>query len=198
MSLSYSHACERNREPILKLLRESFREVHHVLEIGSGTGQHATYFARSMPHLRWQASDRADNLPDLGIRIAAADLENCPPPLRLDVRDAQWPSLGFDGVFTANSLHIMAWQSVMAFFAGLPAVLPSGVLCVYGPFRYAGSYTSKSNRQFDLSLQARDPLSGIRDFEGVNDLAADAGFRLLADHPMPANNQLLVWRRDSS
>ncbi len=198
MNLSYSHACERNREPILRVLRESFREVLHVLEIGSGTGQHATYFARAMPHLRWQASDRGDYLPDLKARIAAEGPENCPLPLCLDVRDAQWPSLGFDAVFTANTLHIMNWQAVIAFFAGLPAVMPAGVLCVYGPFCYSGNYSSESNRQFDQSLIARDPDSGIRDFERVNELAHDAGFRLLADHSMPANNQLLVWRRDSS
>lgn len=192
----HSAACERNREPILAVLREHFGVCRHVLEIGSGTGQHAVYFAAAMPWLTWQASDRAEQLPGIRAWLDEAALPNTPAPLALDVLD-RWPSLDVDAVFSANTLHIMGWTGVQAFFEGVGARLkhPAGMLVVYGPFNYGGTYTSASNREFDAWLKARDPQSGIRDFEAVDALAQKAGLRLQADVEMPANNRCLVWRR---
>lgn len=191
----HSPACERNREPILAVLREHFATRRQVLEIGSGTGQHAVFFAAAMPWLRWQASDRAEYLPGIRAWLDDARLPNTPAPLELDVL-AAWPALDVDAVFSANTLHIMGWDGVQALFEGVGKLLADSgdTLIVYGPFNYGGAYTSDSNRQFDAWLKARDPRSGIRDFEAVDALAEAAGLRLLADIEMPANNRCLVWR----
>ncbi|NZA26174.1 DUF938 domain-containing protein [Luteimonas sp. SJ-92] len=192
-----STSCERNRAPILQVLREHFAGRRRVLEIGSGTGQHAVYFAAAMPHLTWQASDLEDNLSGIRAWLEEADLPNTPAPLALDVTRSPWPAVAADAIFTANTLHIMGWDAVEAFFRGAGAALADvreGVLVVYGPFNYGGAYTSDSNRDFDAWLQARDPRSGIRDLEAVDALAAAAGLRRVADVGMPANNRCLVWR----
>jgi len=217
----FSPSCERNREPILVVLREHFADRRRVLEIGSGTGQHAVYFAAAMPWLTWRCSDVADNLPGISSWLEDAALPNTPTPIELDV--AREPSfdrlrthgdLPFDTVFSANTLHIMGWTEVEAFFAGVDGVLgdPStsplrdyaqdewesgngGILAVYGPFNYDGAYTSDSNREFDGWLKARDPRSGIRDFAAVDALARAVGLRLVDDIAMPANNRCLLWRR---
>jgi cyclopropane fatty-acyl-phospholipid synthase-like methyltransferase len=191
----FSPSCERNRDPILAVLRQHFADCRSVLEIGSGTGQHAVHFAAALPWLRWQCSDVADNLPGIRQWLDAARLANTPPPLVLDVRDT-WPVQGFDAVFTANSLHIMGWAEVQAFFAGVDTVsTDDATLVVYGPFNYDGRYTSDSNRDFDGWLKARDPDSAIRDFEAVDALARAIGMGLVDDVAMPANNRCLVWRR---
>jgi cyclopropane fatty-acyl-phospholipid synthase-like methyltransferase len=190
-----SEACERNKDPILQVLRGAFAASRSVLEIGSGTGQHAVYFASHLPKLSWQPSDTGDYLPELRARIAAEHPINIKPPIELDVRRHPWPVAGIDSVFSANTLHIMGWEAVQEFFHGVGAVLgPGGILSVYGPFRYAGRYTSESNAAFDQFLQARDAASGIRDFEAVEALAAGEGLELQADHDMPAHNRTLVWR----
>ncbi|TKS55256.1 DUF938 domain-containing protein [Luteimonas yindakuii] len=194
----HAPACERNREPILVVLREYFADRKHVLEIGSGTGQHAVHFARAMPWLAWQASDVAPNLPGIQAWLDEAGLANTPPPLVLDVLQSPWPVIGADAVFTANSLHIMGMDGVEAFFHGVGRTLSAaagGTLVAYGPFNYGGSWTSDSNRDFDAWLKARDPHSGIRDFEACDMLASRAGLRFVADVAMPANNRCLVWRR---
>jgi cyclopropane fatty-acyl-phospholipid synthase-like methyltransferase len=166
-----------------------------VLEIGSGTGQHAVHFAAAMPWLSWQCSDRAENLPGIRLWLGEAGLPNTPAPIELDVGGA-WPTHRFDAVFSANTLHIMGWPEVRQFFDGIDAVLDAeGVLAVYGPFNYGGEYTSDSNREFDAWLKARDPRSGIRDFEAVDALAREIGLTLMDDVAMPANNRMLVWRR---
>lgn len=192
----HAPACERNRDPILAVLREHFADSRRVLEIGSGTGQHAVHFAKAMPWLRWQASDVEDNLPGIRAWLDEAGLANMPMPLALDVL-APWPAVEADAVFSANTLHIMGWNGVQSFFREVGRVLsasPGGTLVVYGPFNYGGTYTSESNREFDGWLKARDPRSGIRDFEAVDALAGVAGLRLVADVAMPANNRCLVWR----
>jgi SAM-dependent methyltransferase len=195
----HSDACERNKGPILEILREAFAGCSNILEIGSGTGQHAVHFAREMPWLAWQPTDRADALPGLRKRIAHEGLANLRAPRELEVTRQPWDVQPADGVFTANTLHIMAWPEVEALFTGLPAVVkPGSVLAIYGPFCYAGQYTSDSNASFDELLHARDPVSGIRDFEAVDELARKAGFTLQADHRMPANNQTLVFRSASA
>jgi cyclopropane fatty-acyl-phospholipid synthase-like methyltransferase len=194
--VAFSAASERNKNPILKVLADAFHDCREVLEIGSGTGQHAVHFARNLPHLSWQPTDLAENIPDLMERVAREGPPNLRTPVALDVRQHPWPVERADGVFTANTFHIVDWESIGHFFQGIGAVLQAGgVLCVYGPFRYAGRFTSESNAAFDLDLRARDPASGIRDFEAVNELAREQGLTLLADHAMPANNQALVWRR---
>jgi cyclopropane fatty-acyl-phospholipid synthase-like methyltransferase len=192
----YAPACDRNRDPILAVLREHFADRRSVLEIGSGTGQHAVYFAAALPNLVWQASDCAENLPGIRLWLAESALPNTPPPLALDVNQPVWPASHFDAVFSANTLHIMRWQEVQQLFARLPGVLTNDArLAIYGPFNYAGRFTSDSNAAFDASLKARAPHMGIRDFEAVDTLARSAGFHLIEDRAMPANNRCLVWQR---
>jgi cyclopropane fatty-acyl-phospholipid synthase-like methyltransferase len=194
--LCHSEACERNKEPILQVLRGAFAESRRVLEIGGGTGQHAVYFARQLPQLTWQSSETSEHLAGLRARILEEGGVNLTPPVELDVRKHPWPVSGIDSVFSANTLHIMSWQAVEQFFRGVGALLgATGVLCVYGPFRYAKRYTSDSNEAFDRYLKERDAASGIRDFEAVDALATGAGLSVAADHDMPANNRTLVWRR---
>ncbi len=193
--LPHSDACERNKVPILEVLRDAFAGCRHVLEIGSGTGQHAVHFALAMPWLVWQPTELAEAMPGLRKRIFNEGPSNLRAPVLLDVTQPPWDLRKVDGAFTANTLHIMHWRVVEALISGLPAVAkPGAVLAVYGPFRYGGKCTSASNESFDTMLHARDPESGIRDFEKVDALARDAGFEFVADHPMPANNRLLVWR----
>ncbi|WP_049398192.1 DUF938 domain-containing protein [Stenotrophomonas maltophilia] len=200
-SKPYSEACERNREPIATALDPWMGDRHRVLEIGSGTGQHAAFFAERWPWLRWQPSDHPDHLPGIEAWRAEAALLNLLPPVALQVELPPAPGLSlpqgstFDAAFSANTLHIMSWEHVQALFAALPSMLRHGaLLAVYGPFNYGGRYTSDSNAQFDAWLKARDPRSGIRDVEAVQALAADNGFTRLGDVAMPANNRLLLWR----
>jgi SAM-dependent methyltransferase len=208
VSYSVSEACERNKGPILEILVDAFAHSRNVLEIGSGTGQHAAHFAAHLPHLIWQPSDTGDYLPGLRERIeterlarkspagALAGTPNLRPPLELDVRHQPWPVAPVDAIFTANTLHIMGWAAVQDLFRGVGAVTRApAVVCIYGPFRYGGRYTSASNAEFDRFLRSRDPASGIRDFEEVNTLSSNNGLSLLADHPMPANNQLIIWHK---
>lgn len=198
----YSPSCDRNRDPILAVLREHFADRRAVLEIGSGTGQHAVHFAAAMPWLRWQCSDHVDHLPGIRMWLDGAGLPNTPPPVALQAVSGPVPALvpplssRYDAVFSANTLHIMGWPEVQALFAALPSLLAGdAVVAVYGPFNEGGDFTSDSNREFDASLKARDPRSGIRDVEAVQALAEGIGLRLIADHAMPANNRMLVWRR---
>jgi SAM-dependent methyltransferase len=188
-------ACERNREPILEVLRDHFADRRAVLEIGSGTGQHAIFFAAHLPHLLWQTSDRAENLPGIKAWLDEAGLPNTPPALELDVTGA-WPARRYDAVFSANTLHIMPWAVVECLFAGLADVLADQArVVIYGPFNYGGRFTSDSNAAFDRRLREDAPHQGIRDFEQVNRLAAMAGLELVDDRAMPSNNRCLVWRR---
>lgn len=198
----YSPSCERNRDPILAVLREHFLDARRVLEIGSGTGQHAVHFAAAMPWLIWQCSDAEEHLDGIRMWLDEARLTNTPAPFPLQAATAPVPGFSppprarYDAVFSANTLHIMGWPEVQALFAALPSVLAdNATVAVYGPFNRDGAYTSDSNRDFDGWLKARDPRSGIRDFEAVNALAEAGGLRLVADVAMPANNAMLVWRR---
>jgi len=166
-----------------------------VLEIGSGTGQHAVYFASALPHLVWQTSDVADNLPGIRLWLDESNLANLPPPITLDI-NGPWSSGAYDAIFSANTLHIMSWTEVQKLFAALPSVMTANArVIVYGPFNYAGRYTSPSNEAFDRSLKQRNPQMGIRDFEQVDALAAAAGLQLVEDCAMPANNRTLIWER---
>ncbi len=191
----YAEACARNREPLLEVLREAFPQSQRVLEVGSGTGQHAVHFAAHLPHLLWQTSELPQHHAGIRAWLDEARLPNLLPPLALDVAGA-WPAGPFDAIFSANTLHIMAWPQVEQFFAGAARVLTDGgVLAVYGPFNYNGAYTSASNAQFDVWLKARYDGGGIRDFENVCALARSQGFTFERDIEMPANNRTLLWRR---
>jgi SAM-dependent methyltransferase len=194
----YSEACARNQGPILNVLRDVFAESRHVLEIGSGTGQHAVFFGSHLPHLRWQTSDLSRNHAGIHLWLEEANLPNVLPPLVIDANDPTWPVNDVDAVFSANVVHIMNWEEVVKMFTSIGRVLTSdGTLCLYGPFNYGGKFTSESNEQFDLWLKANNPLSGIRDFEALNELARREGLRLLEDVELPSNNRCLVWRRQA-
>lgn len=190
----FSEACERNSEPILAVLRKVLADKRTVLEIGSGTGQHAVYFARQLPHLIWQTSDLQKNHPSILAWREEAGLANVSPPLEIDV-GGTWPRQSFDAVFTANTCHIMAWSEVEAMFAGVSRVLnPGGLFLIYGPFNYDGKFTSPSNQRFNEYLQMQAPHMGIRDIADLRGLAART-MALVHDHEMPANNRLLVFSK---
>ena len=189
-------ACDENREPILKILQQVFVEPGRVLEIGSGTGQHAAWFPAYLPHLQWQPTEVEENLPGIRAWLAEAELDNVSAPMVLDVSRQPWPVEKADYVFSANTVHIMSWPMVEAFFEGLGQVLlPGGDFCLYGPFMFDGRHTAESNAQFDISLKERDPLRGVRDAADLDRLALAAGMQRLNDFPMPVNNRILHWRR---
>lgn len=195
-TLPRSPATERNRGPILSVLERVLPRVGRVLEIGSGTGQHAVWFATHLPDLHWIASDRADNHPGIRAWIGHAGPPNLSGPETLDVTQADWPVDSVDAVFSANTAHIMHWDEVEAMIAGVGRVLnPGGTFCLYGPFRYGENHTAESNERFDASLRAEDPGMGIRDRHEIERLAWEAGMRLEDDETMPANNRTLVFRR---
>jgi cyclopropane fatty-acyl-phospholipid synthase-like methyltransferase len=191
-------ATERNREPILAVLRQHFANRHRALEVGSGTGQHAVHFAAALPHLSWQTSDLPENHPGIRAWIEASGLANVLPPFALDMANPQdWPATRYDAVFTANTLHIAGWPEVQSFFRHLPRLLETeATLVIYGPFNIGGQYTAPSNKDFDAWLKAEDPRRGIRDLEAVQALAEQAGLRFVENIAMPANNRCLVWRRE--
>jgi len=194
--LPYSQSCENNKGAILSQLETLFADYTEVLELGSGTGQHASWFASHMPWLQWQPTEMQENLPVLAPRCLVYEGDNLLAPLALDVSVSPWPVTSPKAIFTANTLHIMPFASVQALFDALGGQAVAGtLLVVYGPFNYGGRYTSESNARFDQWLAAQHPLSAIRDFEEVDALAQNAGFSLEQDNEMPANNRLLVWRR---
>lgn len=192
----YAESCEQNRDPILAVLQEVFADRRHVLEIASGTGQHAVYFGQALPHLTWQTSELPVNHAGIQAWLDEADLPNVLPPVAIDVNDTDWPVAAVDAIFNANTVHIVAWAAVQRMFSGIgQALADGGILCLYGPFNYGGQFTSESNARFDVWLKNRDPESGVRDFEAIDQLAAAQGLTLIRDIAMPANNRSLVWRK---
>ena len=197
MNKPFSQACENNKGPILSVLKRVFHSPCEVLEIGSGTGQHAVYFAEHLPHVTWQPSDQVVHLSGIDLWINEAKLKNIKAPLALDINQKPWPVSGIDAVFTANTLHILSWESVQVFIESLGEVMcPGAIFCCYGPFNVGGAYTSESNARFDVWLKEQNPLSAIRDLEAVKSLAGDAGIKLKEDIEMPANNKLLIWEKN--
>lgn len=194
--LNFAPSCERNKTVIWQAIAPYLADKNSVLEIGSLSGQHACYFSANLPNVQWQCTDLASNLSALNANLQLHGNDNITQPIALDVADStQWPSTPFDVIYTANSLHIMSWQHVLACFANMPKSANSGTLFIaYGPFNFGGNYTSESNAEFDIWLKDRDPRSAIRDFEAVDTLAKQVGMALIANIDMPANNQLLVWR----
>jgi cyclopropane fatty-acyl-phospholipid synthase-like methyltransferase len=196
MNKPFSPACERNKAPILERLNALITGPARVLEIGSGTGQHAAHFAAQRPDLDWQCSDVAENLPGIRCWVEDAGLANLPAAIHLDVLSGDWPEQRFDAVFSANTSHIMSWPAVRAMFAGLEGVLSDqGLFLLYGPFNYAGVFSSEGNRQLDAWARETFDGAGIRNFEAICEMAAELELNFQADHPMPANNRLLVFRR---
>jgi len=194
-----SAACERNKEPIAAVLRGAFAAKTHVLEIGSGTGQHAVYLAAQLRWLTWHPTEREPHLEALRDRVRREGGANVATPELLDVRQAHWPLAEADALFTANTLHIMSWTEVVDLFDGVSRTLAGGgTMCIYGPFSYAGQFTSPSNRDFDAMLRERDPQSGLRDLGDVVKLAARAGLELVQDSDLPAFNRLLTFVKTSA
>jgi len=192
----YSSACERNKYPILEVLRTFMAAGHRVLEVGSGTGQHAVFFGSSFPQASWQPADTGEYLPGLQVRLQSEATDNVLAALNLDVRMNPWPVTECDVLFSANTLHFMSADSVRDFFRGVQQVLqPDGYLLVYGPFNYGGEFTSASNADFDVWLRESDPGRSIKDCEWVCELASAHGLQLLNDIEMPANNRALLWRK---
>ncbi len=192
----FSTSCERNREPILGVLREAFSDRRSVLEIGSGSGQHAVYFAAAMPHLDWQTSERSEFLSGVQSWLDEAALANTRSPIAFDVGQDDWPTSRFDAIFSANTLHIMAWSEVERLFARLPEIMSEDcIVAVYGPFNIDGNYTSKSNAAFDGWLHERGAHMAIRDLADVDAQAAAAGLERIGLHSLPANNFCAIWQR---
>ena len=195
----YSQSCVQNQVPILNIIKPLLTNVTTVLEVGSGTGQHAVYFAQHLPHLIWQSSDQDQYLNSINSWIDDAKLDNTPIAIPLDVTNTgTLPSIEVDAIFSANTTHIMSWEMVVDFFQGVGKMLNlGGMFILYGPFNYNGEYTSQSNANFDLWLKDRDQNSAIRDFEALNKLAAEARLILVNDYEMPANNRILYWKKIS-
>lgn len=194
----FSPACERNQEPILLHLKTVLTDAQQVLEIGSGTGQHAVYFSQHLPHLIWQTSDKIENHPSIRAWIADDGSARTLTPLALDVANDIWPAQIYDAVFTANTCHIMHWEEVEKMFAGVSQLLlPTGIFIVYGPFNYGGQFTSVSNQEFDAALKRQASHRGIRDIADVQKLGTQHQFNLQADLEMPANNRLLIFQKSA-
>ena len=192
----YAPAAEQNRAPILAVLRERFLAHGRALEIGAGTGQHAAHFATALPHLDGPPSDVSENLPGVEAWRRDAAVPNLRPALPLDVLRDPWPEGPFEYVYSANTVHIMHWPAVEALFAGVARVLaPGGLFALYGPFAHDGAHTAESNARFDQMLRAQDPGMGVRDRADLDALATAAGLEPAAVIDLPANNQILLWRR---
>jgi len=196
-SLPHSPSAERNKGPIFDLLINHLPVSGQVLEIGSGTGQHVLHFAAACPDQNWQPSERTEELPGLQQRLALAALTNISPALELDVSRWPWPVEEAPLVISINTAHIMSWPAVCAMFAGVGQLLENGAeFLLYGPFMHRGRHNAESNAEFDRQLKARSPEMGLRDIRELELLAARSGMSLVSRHPMPANNQILVFRKD--
>lgn len=196
MEKPFAESSAQNREPIQAQLETFFADRRRVLELASGTGQHAVYFGQVLPHLTWQTSELPDKHDGIRAWLDEAGLPNVLPPLAIDLNDPAWLTAPVDAVFNANTVHIVAWPLVENLFKGVGRVLEQGgLLCLYGPFNFGGRFTAESNARFDVWLKERDPDSGVRDFEALDVLARGQGMELWRDVDMPRDNRLLVWRR---
>jgi len=192
--LPFAPACERNKAPILDVLKLELPPRGSVLEIGSATGQHVVFFAESLPGLRWQPSDRNEYLPGLRLRLEAEGRGIIEAPIELDVLQA-WPHAKFNAVYSANTAHIMSWKAVCAMFSGVAHCLDAdGVFCLYGPFNEKNQFTAPSNAEFDQQLRSQDPEMGLRDIEALESLARQHHLSFVKQYKLPANNQVLIFR----
>lgn len=196
--LPNSPASERNKRPILEVLRKEFGSVQHVLEIGSGTGQHAVFFGAELPHLTWQTSDLPENHATILQALQRDRLRNVKPPLELDVARAEALAMEADAVFSANTAHIMSIHAVERMFELVGRVLPDGgVFCLYGPFNFSGQFSSDSNARFDESLRQRNSSMGIRDLDDLDGFARRSGMSRIRLYAMPAMNYIAVWQKSN-
>ncbi len=194
----YSESCDQNREPIKRVFEQFVDGRNTVLEIGSGTGQHAVYFAAQFAGLLWQTSDLIENHQAIQAWIVDSGLDNVFSPIELDSR-GDWPEQQYDLLYSANTVHIMSSDAVEQLFKKLPFCMhDNSVFLLYGPFNYDGRYTSESNARFDQWLKQRDSASGIKNFEWLKDLGMQSGLECFEDFEMPANNRLLVWKKINS
>lgn len=194
----YSESSEQNKLPILEVLKQEISRAKTLLEIGSGTGQHAVFFAEQFPHISWQTSDRESYHAGINAWIGDCAIPNVLAPITLDVSQNQWPQIRYDAVFSANTAHIMSDSEVHQMLKGVAKVLKNGGrFCLYGPFNYNGQYTSDSNASFDQWLKQRDPNSGIKDISSLAQWANNTGLSLIKDYEMPVNNRILVWEKRS-
>ena len=195
----FSPAADNNKGAILAVLAEWLPQQARLLEIGSGAGQHAIHMADELKHIDWQPSDRASVLPMLTNNVAAYGSANILTPITLDLAEDIWPTETFHCAYSANVMHIVSSELGEKLIRGAAkALAEDGLLALYGPYKYAGDFTTPSNADFDLWLKERDAQSGIRDFEWVRDLATRSGLSLQEDRQMPANNQLLVFKATAS
>ncbi len=193
----FSQASENNQQPILEVLQRIFADRNQVLEIGSGTGQHAVYFAGHLPHLVWQTSDRVQNHSGINLWLQESDLDNVLAPIELNVTQAIWPEIETDAVFSANTAHIMHWPEVVSMFAGVAQILcDNGLFVLYGPFNHQGEFTSGSNRKFEAWLKNQDSGMGIRDDRALIELGLENSLVLHEEAEMPANNRILIWSKE--
>ena len=198
MELPFSETCERNKGPILEVLRKVFSKTETVLEIGSGTGQHAVHFSTHLSHLVWQPTELAERVAMLKSRIDLEGPGNLLPAKELDVLRIDWGLEETDAIFIANVFHIAPIEVMHSCLKGTSKCLKRlGIFCVYGPFRCGGEFTSPSNVQFDSSLKTNNPEWGIRDFEQLCQVAEEEGLAFQHNYSMPANNQLLVFKKHS-
>lgn len=192
----FAEYAARNAAPILEILKREFRDASSVIEIGSGTGQHAVVFAATLDHLRWQTSDLDENHAGIRAWIESAQLPNVEPPLSVDVLDASLEDESFDAAFSSNTAHIMGVDAVERMFALVGSALRvGGVFCLYGPFRTGGEFNTPSNAAFDQSLRQRDPVMGIREIEMLDEFAAAAGMRRARFYAVPSNNNVAVYEK---
>ncbi|MBV1908946.1 MAG: DUF938 domain-containing protein [Kangiellaceae bacterium] len=192
----YSEACERNKEAIFEVLEPRLTNKTNLLEIGSGTGQHAVYFGEKLSHIQWQSSDRLENHPSITSWVDESNGNNILQPLNLDVTEFSWLANTYDAIYSANTAHIMPWDAVEHMFKGVGMTLrEGGLFFLYGPFNYDGQFTSESNRSFEGWLKSVDPHRGIRDFEALDILAKTAQLKHLQDIEMPANNRIHIWQK---
>ena len=191
----FAESCEENKQPILDILEQEMIEPQRVLEIGSGTGQHAVFFAKQLPHLHWICSDLPENHAGIRLWLTEAGLRNVEGPLSINACET-WPNIEIDCVFSANAIHIMSWDAVQGMILNIGRLLPNGgQIYLYGPFMYDGQHTAESNAQFDVWLKARDPHSGVRDVADLSALMAAESIELVRDYEMPVNNRILVWKK---
>lgn len=196
MDKPFSQACENNKHPILEVLGQYLTQPGSLLEVGSGTGQHAAFLATQLPHIQWQPSDVPEHLAGINLWCKEAGQSNLAQPIAFDVTQTESCPAAHDNLYSANTLHIMSWSAVESLFRLIPDLVnPAGYVFFYGPFKYQGRFTSPSNADFDLWLKQRATHQGIREFEAIADLADRAGLVLIEDVRMPANNQTLVWQK---
>ena len=196
MNKPFSASAERNKQAILSKLQIQLNNGDHVLEIGSGTGQHACFFANALPNVIWQPTELQQNIPAINAWLNEHNLKNILEPLVLDINKLPWPKSQANACYTCNTLHIISMDSVHSFFKGCKQVLADkGKLCVYGPFSFDGQHTSPSTEEFDQWLRAADPASGVRDLNHLDSIAQELGFKACRFDKMPANNFFVVWEK---